>query len=466
MAGYNVKVNGENIKVEETRVSALPLNKLWDGVQRPIEQTEIAYFATVDMKDPIKVEIEVEGGFEKVEIRPLSKNIAFEREGNKLTLTVEKPMHFTVEPDGYHNALHMFVNPESVCPEGENVIYFDKGEHNVGLLWLESNTTLYLEEGAVLNGVIYGYKVKNVKICGRGMVHSANCRRGNDDNPGDREPIEALKEKGFSYDDRKYIGNLVLNECKDIVVEGVILSDSPLWSVIVRNGCENITIDNIKIIGQWRYNSDGIDICVSKNVVVRNCFIRSYDDCLIARGAYLPGEEGNVENLLVENCVCWCDWGIAMKAWAGQKVTSVHNVTFKDNYVIRLNNMAMSIVTYYGSKSSVIENILFDGVYIDSDPEYLTPRVEWEGHWGYKPGQGFAPHMIHILTGKIGKMGEQGSQLFTPVDDYSDFIITYRNIAFNNVKYSGIPVKVQIDPNPGILEISNISVTNSDFELE
>ncbi len=462
---YKVKLNGQEIKVTETRVSALPLNKLWDGVQRPAEQSEIAYWSTMDISKPAVLEIEIEKDFEKVELRPLSKNIRFTREGRKITLTVEKPMQFTVEADGYHNALHIFVNPESSKPEGENVYYFDKGEHDVGLLWLESDTTLYLEEGAVLKGVIYGYKVNNVKILGRGVVNSANCRRGNDDNLGDRVPIEALKEKGFEYDDRKYIGNIVLNECKDITVEGIVLEDSPLWSVIIRNGCENITVDNIKIIGQWRYNSDGIDVCVSKNVVVRNCFIRSFDDCLIARGAYLPGEEGNVENLLVENCVCWCDWGIAMKAWAGQKVTAVHNVTFRDNYVIRVNNMVMSIVTYYGSKNSVIENILFDGVYIDSDPEYMTPRCEDATHKGYKPGNGFTPHMILILTGKIGKMGEQGSQLFTPVDDYTDFNVYYRNIAFNNVKYSGKPLKAEIEENPGVLEISNISVTNSDFSF-
>ena len=95
----------------------------------------------------------------------------------------------------------------------------------------------------------------------------------------------------------------------------------------------------------------------------------------------------------------------------------------------------------------------------------MTPRVEFEGHWGYKPGNGFTPHMILILTGKIGKMGEQGSQLFTPVDDYTDFNVYYRNIAFNNVKYSGKPLKAEIEENPGVLEISNISVTNSDFSF-
>ena len=77
-----------------------------------------------------------------------------------------------------------------------------------------------------------------------------------------------------------------------------------MWSTIIRNNCENITVDNIKIIGQWRYNSDGINICASKNVTVKNSFIRSFDDCIITRGAYLEGEDGNVENVLWKIVFC------------------------------------------------------------------------------------------------------------------------------------------------------------------
>ena len=140
----------------------------------------------------------------------------------------------------------------------------------------------------------------------------------------------------------KYHGNLVLNHCKNCLVEGIILRDAPMWSIIIRNDSENITVDNIKIIGQWRYNSDGINICTSKNVTVKNCFVRSFDDCIITRGAYLEGESGNVENATVENCVLWCDWGKSIETWCGHKATEIKNILFKNNYLIHLNAVALS----------------------------------------------------------------------------------------------------------------------------
>ena len=109
-------------------------------------------------------------------------------------------------------------------------------------------------------------------------------------------------------------------------IEGITLKDSMFWSLIVRNHCENIVIDNIKIIGQWRYNSDGIDICSSKNVTVKNSFVRSFDDCFVARAPYLKDETEDVENITVENCVMWCDWGKSLEIWCGNKPCAIRNI--------------------------------------------------------------------------------------------------------------------------------------------
>lgn len=34
---------------------------------------------------------------------------------------------------------------------------------------------------------------------------------------------------------------------------------------------------NVKLVGLWRYNADGIDICNSQDVVIRNSFVRAFD---------------------------------------------------------------------------------------------------------------------------------------------------------------------------------------------
>jgi hypothetical protein len=39
-----------------------------------------------------------------------------------------------------------------------------------------------------------------------------------------------------------------------------------------------VDISNYKLIGLWRYNSDGIEICNSEDVTIRDSFVRSFDD--------------------------------------------------------------------------------------------------------------------------------------------------------------------------------------------
>ena len=464
MYTYDVKLNGKQVSVSSARVSALPLNKLWNGEQRPLEQTEMAYYVTVDIEKESILEIEVLKDFDQCEIRPLTKGVSYQREGNSIIVFLDKPIQFTVEIDGYKNALHIFANNISEVPHDCD-LYFEKGIHDVGLLWLESNQTIYLEEGAVLNGVIYGKDISNVKICGRGEIVSSCCRRGNDAHEGGQEIKELLREQGFDADDLKYVGNLVLQHCENVIIEGIILKDSPLWSVIIRDNSENITISNIKIIGQWRYNSDGVDICTSKNVTLKDSFIRSFDDCVVVRGAYLPGEEGNVENILVENCVCWCDWNIALEVWCGHKETTVRKVRFINNYIIRISATVIDVKTWCGSANTRIEDITFDGVYIDADSEYRNCVVENDTCKGYQENRNFMPKMLTIYAQMIGKPVGVGTQICDTTEDGSSYRLAYKDIHFKKVRYKGKPLEVFIRPEEGLLSIENVTFNECDFEV-
>lgn len=463
---YSVKVNGVSVPVQTARVSALPLNKVWDGDQRPVEQTEEAYFVSFDLHAPAVVTVEVTGGFTSYEIRPKAFSLGDTPGGNSVTLTVDRPMQFTFEPDGSHQALHVFVNPPAQKPVGD-LLYFGPGRHKADLIWLESGQTLYIDEGAVVYGVVYAKDVENVRIMGRGILDASPYRRGNDDHPGGREIIDALYEKGFSELDVKYYGNLVLNHCRNVLVEGIILKDAPMWSLITRNDCENIVIDNVKLIGQWRYNADGIDICTSKNVTVRDSFVRSFDDCFVARGAYLEGETGSVEKVTVENCVFWCDWGKTVELWCGQKPTAIRDICVTDCYFVHLSSAALNIATWYGSDSSVVENIVFRNLFIDGDEAYPNLVVEKTGRTGYSPVPGFIPYLLHVSAEMLGVMRGLGTQICAPVEDYSIFRIRYRNILLDSIRCDDSRLKVDVCRlTDGVLTIEDIRTKNCDFQIE
>ena len=467
MKNYKIFVDGVEKKAGVARVSAMPFNKLWDGDQRNEAQSEIAYFVTFDMSDPVKLDIEVSEDFESYEIRPRSYDLCDKREGRRISLSVDRPMQFTVEIDGTHNTLHVFANPESKIPEGD-VIYYGPGEHKADLIWLKSGQTLYVDEGAVVYGVVYGKDVENVRIMGRGIIDASPYRRGNDDHEGGREVIEALLEKGFEPIDMKYHGVLVLSNCKNCLIEGVILRDSPMWSTIIRNDSENITVDNIKIIGQWRYNSDGINICTSKNVHVKNCFVRSYDDCIITRGAYLEGESGNVEDTVVENCVLWCDWGKSIETWCGHKATEIKNIVFRNNYLIHLNAVALNITAWFGSDHSIVDNVLYENICIDVDEDYHYNQMESRGMPEFVEKWGFVPKVVSVSIEKLGKMAGLGTQLCEAIDDYSWFDVRFKNILYKNVRYIGCKreLGVVVKKHSDIHKIENVVAEDCDFSIE
>ena len=463
MKKYRVFLNGKELEVYPLRVSAAPINRVWAGSQRPLSQTEAAYFVSFDMNKGAALEVEVSEDFSDFELRPLSVDFGSKRDGRKISLTVDHPMQFTLEIDGKHEALHVFANPESKIPEGD-IIYYGKGEHKADLIWLESGQTLYVDEGAVVYGVVYAKDAENVRIMGRGVIDASPYRRGNDDAEGGREVIDALLSRGFSYVDMKYHGNLVLNHCKNCLVEGVILRDAPMWSTIIRNDCENITVDNIKSVGQWRYNSDGINICTSKNVTVKNCFIRSYDDCIIARGAYLEGEDGNVENATVENCVLWCDWGKSIETWCGHKPTEIRNITYKGNRLIHLDATALNITVWYGSTHSVVDGVKYEDIEIDTD----TPICEKHLEVGDDVVITKEPtRAVSVSVERLGKMVDLGSQRCEEGADLSDFSVRFSNISYKNVRYFGKcrELDVKVEKYSEIHTIENVRTEDCDFEI-
>jgi len=74
---FEVTVNGRPIPVYACRVSAMPFNQVWPGYQRPLDQTELAGFASWDMSGPVKVVVQSQRAVQSVVVRPGSRGEAF-----------------------------------------------------------------------------------------------------------------------------------------------------------------------------------------------------------------------------------------------------------------------------------------------------------------------------------------------------------------------------------------------------
>lgn len=260
-ADYCVRINGEEVALNTARVSAVPCNRRWPGHQRQLDQTEVIQFLSLASDEPLSFEITPSMPFENVRIRPQSLRIASRVENGSIKFTLDKPAYFTVEPYGRNRALHIFADPMPSFRaelQDPNCIYFGAGEHDVGMIELKSDQTLFIDEGAVVYACIRATDAKNIKILGRGIL----------DNSKNKETIlfEANEDNNNTAVKNAVRRHTIqLEYCTNVEIDGITIRDSLVYN-IRPIGCENLRIKNVKIIGCWRYNSDGIDMHNCKNV--------------------------------------------------------------------------------------------------------------------------------------------------------------------------------------------------------
>jgi len=343
---FTVKVDGNDVFVYRARVSAYPENQVWPGYQRPLDQTEMASFCYFDIDKAVNVEIESKKKIDQVTIRPLSKNVRPVIDGDQITFTLTEPCQLAIEVNDRHHALHLFANPVEKNPISEateNVIYFGPGTHYPGIIEVKDDQTVYVAGGAVVHTLIRVRNMKNVTIRGRGVLDGTTFERGK--------------------------GNIVkMERSENIKVEGVILRDPPDWTLTMFYS-KNIEIDNVKIIGLWRYNADGIDIVNSNHVKVENSFVRAFDDCIALKG-YNPtkNEQMNLHDIHVDNCVIWNDWGRAFEIGAETMTDTISRCSFRNSDVIHFVHLALDIQN--GNRAHVFD-IVYENIRIE-DP--ITDR--------------------------------------------------------------------------------------------
>ncbi len=383
---YRVLINGEEVSLNTARVSAVPFNRRWPGHQRSKDQTELINFLSLETDEPLKFEIFPDKPFEKAEIRPRSLGITPEiTQRGSLVFTLEKPSYFTVEPFGRTEALHVFADPVSeydIVKDGEGVIYFGKGEHDVGKIELHSGQTLFIDEGAVVYASVLAIDAENIKICGRGIL----------DNSRNVEQIffEANEENNASAVNNAYREHTVRIEyCTDVEIEGITIRDSLVYNIRPL-GSRNIRISNVKIIGCWRYNSDGIDMHNCENVLIENCFLRTYDDSICVKGldCYY---EGDVEkavreamyrngkaydvfaNVTVRNCVIWNDWGKCLEIGAETRAEEIYDIRFENCDIIRVTGPVLDCMNV---DYADVHGVVFENINVEYDDVILNPEIQ------------------------------------------------------------------------------------------
>ena len=377
---YALRVNGQPVPVYSCRVSAVPFNQVWPGYQRPFDQAEFAGFAHWGMSGPVSVEIISKRSFTNAVVRPSAREVRPTVSGRNITFALTNVGQVTVELDGPHHALHLFADPpEPDVPSGEGagVRYFGPGVHRPGKIQVKSGETLYVAGGAVVHTAVEARGASGVRILGRGIIDTSEYER---DQGG---------------------GCIRLTDCSDVKVEGVILRDPDVWCLSAF-GCRNLQIANVKLVGLWRYNADGIDICNSQDVVIRNCFVRAFDDAIVLKGLnWGQGgfHERPVRNVRVHDLVIWCDWGRALEIGAETSAPEIADVQFQDCDIIRTTHIAMDIQC---GDRALVRDIRYENIRVETDDACPAPRMQESRDERYvaAPQDQYVPNLLVIVISK------------------------------------------------------------------
>lgn len=399
---YAVFIDDKKTDIEEARVSKYPFNRHWPGHQRSLEQTEICGFISFDAEEKREIKIVCEFDFKKIFVKPKSLNIVPKINGNIITFDITKPCKAVVEFDDRHGALHLFANPKenNTKFDGETIV-FKKGVHNPGRIVLKSNQKIYIEEGAVVYGEIYGEDVSNVEISGRGI-------------------LDHSKQKSFTADD-KFVdpmrpSPIEIRYSENVVIKDIVVRD-PFFLAVRPIGCENLYIDNIKIIGCWRYNSDGIDLINCRHGIVKNCFVRSFDDSICLKGfcyQFIDEMTHNgkrydiMEDITVSDCVVWNDWGKALEVGVDLCAAETRNCKLINCDIIHAAGMAMDVANV---DYSYVHDIAFENIRLECSDYEPAPVFQESEEQVYSSESKYYPFLFFVAiyySEEYSSKGERG----------------------------------------------------------
>ncbi len=364
-----------------------------DDEEIGVFETPAGLYAIASVRDMSKLSMTVKivrnGTISECTVRPQNDGIKPTVSGNTVNFTVnEFPSKLLVEFDRFAtdrtDGIQIFLyGQDSFEPNAVDgkLMYFARGEYwEDHEITLESNTFVYLEEGAILHARFNTEGKENITIAGRGIIDT--------------------------YYFKVETDMMQFMSCKNLIFKDYTLTGPRKWMLVLKNS-NDVAIEGMNIIGT-EINSDGIDIVGSSNVSIANCYIRSNDDCIA-----IKSHGNNVSSVRVRGCVLWnMEYGNAIEIGYETRCESISNILFEDNDIIRIEGgCCMSI--HLGDRAAV-SNVTYQDIRVEevTGTGYLIEMFIKETRYSQDTVRGSISDVkiknIEILGDVIGKIALSG----------------------------------------------------------
>lgn len=299
--------------------------QIWNDWENKKALRDTMSYCLIDTEFPARIRVRKHTGTAAAaEVRPSTYGIEVTDCSNNIiefTLPEEAQGKVSVEfgGDRQHNLFIYARKPDTQKPVAgtANVRYYGPGEHYPGTIRLNEGQTLYIDHGAKVYANVKT-NGSNITIAGHGILSG--------------EKMTHQGDNMYSWGDFLIECNTYRSYVRNLTIKDISMIDSPGWNLIIPQ-TDGVTIDGVNMIS-WELNGDGIDIVSSRDVEIKNCFIRSYDDCITLKCRFIVSPITDVSDVRISNCLIWADFarGIVVGPEAGNLKNAgyIHDITVKD----------------------------------------------------------------------------------------------------------------------------------------
>jgi len=290
-----------------------------------------------------------------------------------------------------------------LCDKG-GTVYIPQGTFVSGTLFLKSDMTLLLAEGAKLMGSdrlsdfpLMGYPFEGLDqlcygslICTDGAPHQNIVIEG-------EGVIDANGVALFHAEMKENRGKrgraVCIRNTENVTIRNVTIRQSPAWCLHLIY-CTNVLIDHIAVHTKYDeqgnkygiFNGDGIDIDSCRNVTIINSLIASQDDCIAVKsGRNEEGRRAGIpsEHIIIENCTFKSGFGVAMgsEMSGGVRDVYVRNCSFE-------NVFSIASIKAIRGRGAYIKNIHYENCTLvnhsteHGDTKWFRGAVYVDGFYG------------------------------------------------------------------------------------
>lgn len=337
--------------------------------------------------------------------------------------------------DGMQDCTEAFHQAITACHDaGGGRVVVPKGNFLTGPIHLKSNVNLHLEKDAKISfstnpqdylplvstrweGVelmnysplIYAFEQENIAITGEGTLDGqANATnwwpwKGREEygwqqglphqnQEANRAALFEMAENNVAVQERKFGEGHYLRpqfvqpyRCQNVLIEGVTITNSSMW-VLNPVLCTNVTIQEVTVESMGP-NSDGCDPESCKNVLIKECYFNTGDDCIaIKSGRNADGRRINVpsENIIIQDCTMANGHGgvvIGSEISGGAKNIFAENCTMNSPLLDRALRIKTSSM-----RGGVVENVYLRNIEVGQVAEQvIRVNMHYEDSGSYLP---------------------------------------------------------------------------------